>query len=389
MFFYFPNNYMWSLAVNRCLAGGGHFGEIHWALRDLAHASDVSPQGDNEQWRIAWEWLAAQTEATGHSAREGGHAQTAAAQLYRAAQYYQWAEAFLDPDDPRAAGLYAKHLSCFGEFATLTSAAVEMADVPFGNAALAAYFVKGAANDPKMKRGERKPTVILWDGLDGTKEEMFPMAARLAERGINCLGIDITGQGASLRLHGLTARHDTEVCAAAAIDHLLRRNDVDPERIGLIGASMGGYSAPRAAVYEKRIKACVAWGAIYDYHDVWVRRLRIAGGKASVNYSSEARLESTSLKSLARATSTRPSLSSRPLTFVRARQRSNATYCFVHGEDDRQTSLENAKMLFDAIGSKRKELRVYTKEEGGASHVQLDRQEPAASLIADWFVDHL
>jgi dipeptidyl aminopeptidase/acylaminoacyl peptidase len=61
----------------------------------------------------------------------------------------------------------------------------------------------------------------------------------------------------------------------------------------------------------------------------------------------------------------------------------------VHGEDDRQTSLENAKMLFDAIGSKRKELRVYTKEEGGASHVQLDRQEPAASLIADWFVDHL
>jgi cephalosporin-C deacetylase-like acetyl esterase len=246
----------------------------------------VSPQGDDEQWRIAWEWLAAQTEATGHSAREGGHAQTAAAQLYRAAQYYQWAEAFLDPDDPRAAGLYAKHLSCFGEFATLTSAAVEMADVPFGNAALAAYFVKGAANDPKMKRGERKPTVILWDGLDGTKEEMFPMAARLAERGINCLGIDITGQGASLRLHGLTARHDTEVCAAAAIDHLLRRNDVDPERIGLIGASMGGYSAPRAAVYEKRIKACVAWGAIYDYHDVWVRRLRIAGGKASVNYSS-------------------------------------------------------------------------------------------------------
>ncbi|MBR1222175.1 alpha/beta fold hydrolase [Bradyrhizobium sp. U87765 SZCCT0131] len=384
MFFYFPGNYMWSLAVNRCLAAGGHFGEIHWALKDLQEAAKAPPQGDGEAWHRAWLRLARQTAGVGEQAEEKGHRATAASQFYRAAQYYQWAEAFLDPDDERAPLTYGLHLKSFSRFARHAAFPVEIVDVPFGTSSLSAYFV------PARGVSGPAPAVILWDGLDGTKEEMFPMAALLAARGISCLGIDITGQGASLRLNGLKARHDSEVCAAAAVDWLEARADVDKARIGVIGASMGGYTAPRAVAYEKRIKACVAWGAIYDYHDVWVRRLTSIGHGAEVDYRNALGTTGKHLLNIMGARDFDDALALlAPFNLRDAAPRISCDILLVHGEDDRQTSLDNAKALFAAIGSSHKELRVYTAEEGGASHVQLDRQEPAASLIADWFSDHL
>jgi len=50
---------------------------------------------------------------------------------------------------------------------------------------------------------------------------------------------------------------------------VLTRTDVDTMRIGLWGVSMGGYLAPRAAAFEKRITACVALAGPYDFQDIW------------------------------------------------------------------------------------------------------------------------
>ena len=56
---------------------------------------------------------------------------------------------------------------------------------------------------------------------------------------------------------------------------------------------------------------------------------------------------------------------------------------------NRFTPLADAKALFEAIPTSRKQLRVFTRQEGGAAHVQTDRPEPALSLICDWFADRL
>jgi dienelactone hydrolase len=48
------------------------------------------------------------------------------------------------------------------------------------------------------------------------------------------------------------------------LDWLLTRPEVDPGRIGLLGLSMGGLLAPRAAAFEHRLAACVAVDGIYD-----------------------------------------------------------------------------------------------------------------------------
>ena len=47
------------------------------------------------------------------------------------------------------------------------------------------------------------------------------------------------------------------------IDWLETRSDIDPRRLGIWGVSLGGYYAPRAAAFERRIKACVALSGPY------------------------------------------------------------------------------------------------------------------------------
>jgi dienelactone hydrolase len=65
--------------------------------------------------------------------------------------------------------------------------------------------------------------------------------------------VDPPGSGEALRLRGLTSRVDSEAWATACVDYLETRDDVDPTRIGLVGWSLGGYCAPRAAAFEKRL----------------------------------------------------------------------------------------------------------------------------------------
>ena len=250
MFKYFPENYMWSLSVMRCLASGGHFGEIHWALQDLQDAANVAPQGDNEAWHAAWKKLAVQVEEIGRTALETGKHQTAASALMRAAHYWQWAEAFVEPDDDRAAKSYERHLTCFRDAGGLLPNAIEVVEVPFGDTSLSAYLVKAeGAYGPA-------PAVILSDGLDGTKEEMVLMAQALAGRGISCLAVDNPGQGATLRLKGLRLVTIQRWQRALLTTTWRAGTDiVDPSRVGLIAASMGGYYAPRAVAFEKRVKS--------------------------------------------------------------------------------------------------------------------------------------
>jgi dienelactone hydrolase len=73
--------------------------------------------------------------------------------------------------------------------------------------------------------------------------------------------VEHPGTGGALRLHELPAVVDAERPGAACIDHLVGRGDVDADRIGIVGWSLGGYYAPRAAAFEKRFALCVAWSA--------------------------------------------------------------------------------------------------------------------------------
>jgi dienelactone hydrolase len=384
MFHYFPGNYMWSLAVNRALASGGMLGEIDWACADLREAVAGGAPSDNEAWHLAWTKLARQVEGIAVDAAAKGRNVTARDHFMRASLYFQWAEAFLRPGDERGGALYRSHLDTFAKGASHFEPAIEIVGIPFDGSTLYSYFVRAPG-------GGKRPAVVLSDGLDGTKEEMIYVALALAQRGISTLAVDHPGQGATLRLSGLKARHDSEVAAGAAVDYLTSRHDVDAQRIGIVAASMGGYYAPRAAAYEKRFKACVAWGAVYDYHAVWMRRFKVQPGRgvsldvtAAMGTTGDHILHIVGAKDFDQAL--------RKLEPFHLREAATDITCdilILHGEEDKQTPAAEARTLFEAIPSPRKEMRVFTRQEGGAAHVQLDRPEPALSMLSDWLVDHL
>ena len=119
---------------------------------------------------------------------------------------------------------------------------------------------------PAARTGTQpRPTMILHSGFDGTCEEMHWIGAAAGqERGYHVLTFDGPGQPAARRLEGLVFRPDWENVISPVIDWLLERAEVDPARIGLLGASMGGLLAPRAAAFEDRLAACVAFDGVYD-----------------------------------------------------------------------------------------------------------------------------
>lgn len=104
--------------------------------------------------------------------------------------------------------------------------------------------------------------VLLLPGLDSTKEEFFQWENVFLNRGLATFSLDGPGQGESG--YHLPLRPDYEVASTAAIDTLSQRNDLDLDRLGVVGVSMGGYYAARAAAFDHRIRAVVTVGGAYE-----------------------------------------------------------------------------------------------------------------------------
>jgi pimeloyl-ACP methyl ester carboxylesterase len=113
----------------------------------------------------------------------------------------------------------------------------------------------------------RAPLVVLIPGLDSTKEEFFLWESVFLNRGMATLSVDGPGQGEA----GFEApiRHDYEVAVAAALDAIGDRRDVDLDRVGAVGVSLGGYYVVRAAAFEPRLKAIAGVSGPYNAAAQW------------------------------------------------------------------------------------------------------------------------
>jgi pimeloyl-ACP methyl ester carboxylesterase len=114
---------------------------------------------------------------------------------------------------------------------------------------------------------DRPPLVVLLPGLDSTKEEFFNWENVFLVRGLATFSLDGPGQGEVSKSSHIWPNYEAAV--TAALDVLCDRDDVDIDRIGTAGVSLGGYYAPRAAAYEKRLKAIVGIGGPFNFGDCW------------------------------------------------------------------------------------------------------------------------
>jgi fermentation-respiration switch protein FrsA (DUF1100 family) len=105
-----------------------------------------------------------------------------------------------------------------------------------------------------------RAAVVLLHGAGATRSDVLDQAAALARGGFGVLMIDARGHGASGgRAMDFGWHGDLDV--AAATDYLAQRADVDPNRIGVVGVSMGGEEAIGASSSNHAIRAVVAEGA--------------------------------------------------------------------------------------------------------------------------------
>jgi dipeptidyl aminopeptidase/acylaminoacyl peptidase len=379
-FMMFPGNYTWSAATRMVIAsemwGGADLGEIYKIAAALK--PDV---GKNAAWFEQWSAMARHVTTLGDEAQAKGHKQTAAGAYLRAAVYYQAGERLLQPRTEESQKAFATAVELFkkgmGEIPAVT---IEAVDIPFeGGKHLPAYFVKSrnAGNAPL-------PTVVFFDGLDITKElQYFHGVPELAKRGLAVLIVDIPGTGESIRFRGMPARYDTNVAGTAAVDYLETRDDVDKERIGIMGISLGGYYSPRAAAFEPRFKACVSWGAIWDYHAIWKRRIDKAF-QGSLSVPGDHIMWVLGVSSMDAALE-----KLKDWRLAGVAEKIKCPYLVTHGARDAQIPIEDAKALFDAVGASDKTMKVFTVEEGGYEHCQGDNVTLGITTIADWFSDKL
>ncbi len=112
---------------------------------------------------------------------------------------------------------------------------------------------------PPNYKGGRIPVVISFPGMDTYKEVFVALKGdRWLERGIAVLALDGPGQ-AECRVMGLTVSMENWTAVGkAAVDWLIARPEIDPEKIGAFGNSFGSFFVTIATANEPRIKACVA-----------------------------------------------------------------------------------------------------------------------------------
>jgi dipeptidyl aminopeptidase/acylaminoacyl peptidase len=207
----------------------------------------------------------------------------------------------------------------------------------------------------------------------------------IARRGVHVLAIDGPGQGEALRLQGIASRYDYEVPAGAAYDYLITRPEIDAARVAVMGFSMGGYYAPRAAAMDGRFAACVAWGGHFDYHEAWMRRRKImeSGGTKI----SAPGFQLPWVLGMPDMDACMTKLKDYHLREA-APQLTCPFFC-IHGENDTIVPVEFARRLYEAVGSKRKTLRILTADDGGSEHCQEDNRQVGANIVADWLADNL
>ena len=113
----------------------------------------------------------------------------------------------------------------------------------------------------------RPPYVVIIPGLDSTKEEFYFFEQSFLDRGMATVSLDGPGQGETGLV--IPIRHDYETAVHPLLDLLAGRSDLDHDRIGLAGVSLGGYYAPRVAAFESRLKAVVGISGPFCFGDMW------------------------------------------------------------------------------------------------------------------------
>jgi 2,6-dihydroxypseudooxynicotine hydrolase len=234
----------------------------HWAPRFvsngviLADFEEVTASIRSwDDWCAAWSERAKLHEDLGKESLSDGYRLSAGEHLVRAAIYYHFAKFLFVHDPAQMRAAHAKAVACYGKALPYMRPAGERVQIgPY----------VGILRKPSSGRC---PVLVMAPGLDSTKEELHAYQEPFLARGIAVLAVDGPGQGEAE--YEIPICGDYERAAAAAVDWIERRDDLEKQKIAIWGVSLGGYYAPRAAAFEKRLRACIALSGPFEWAEIW------------------------------------------------------------------------------------------------------------------------
>ena len=174
--------------------------------------------------------------------------------------YYRMSEFFMYDGDPDKKKYYQKATELFyqyyADYFEGENPRIERFEVPYENVKLPVMHVRPES----ASRG----TILIHGGNDSYFEEFLFTVLYLQEQGFEVYMFEGPGQGGVMRLQGMHFTHEWEKPVKAVLDYF------GLDGVTIIGISLGGYLAPRAAAFDKRITKVVAWSVFPCFQDVIV-----------------------------------------------------------------------------------------------------------------------
>jgi dipeptidyl aminopeptidase/acylaminoacyl peptidase len=254
-----------------------------------------------------------------------------------------------------------KAVEAFAKGLRLLDPTGERVEIPFDGATMIGTFRHPIDVD-------KTPLVLFLPGLDSTKEEFFYWENVFLKRGLATFSLDGPGQG-ECGYHSYI-RSDYEVAVATALDVLTKRSDIDPNRVGLAGVSLGGYYASRAAAFEPRVKAAVGICGPFNFARNWDNLPSLT--RSAFKYHSGAKGFDEAKQKAGQ------------LSLEGAAQMIIQPLLIIHGKLDRLVPWEEARQTVNAVG-KNAELAMF--EDG--NHVCNNIPYKYRPLTADWLKEKL
>lgn len=360
---------------DRLIRSGGP--DFYWPMTEETHCTvGMDGSGDIKAVRASIKKVVEITremtrigdkrEAMARAAAAEGHLVTARQNYFTAAAYYTMAQGPIHEDGNAVnLALSAKKNACYDKFIQYTGHRIEKVEVPFEATSLPGYL-----HFPPGTSG-RVPCVVFLGGMDNFKEMLVTSPSdKFLERGIAVLTFDGPGQNEARISRNIVCTEDNFISAGkSAMDLLLARSDIDPDRIGITGISMGSFWLTQIVAHDHRYKAAAGFYICHEPGQATLLNVAIPVFKDRymwmAGYHDEDAFDEFAKK----------------LTLEGLGAKITCPYLSVAGEDDDLSPIEHTYKLHDEIKSPNT-LVVYR----GELHGVTDNMDVRA-FIADWMKD--
>lgn len=380
MFEYFPDNYVWNLAVDIAIESGAQIGEIDEMCRPLRAAAAEGRKLTSEDFLERWVSMADKLVDLAAEDEFRGRNFSAGTKLQRASLYYTTAERMQGQGSAARVETFRRAQETFQRAMQLGGENCRRVVIPYSDS-----FIPGLVTHATDPSG-RTPWVVYVNGLDSCKELLYwsGLPQALARRGVSTLCVDQPGTGEALRVNGLHLTHEAEKWATPIYEWLAVRPEVDARRVGMVGISLGGYFVPRAMAFEPRFAAGAVWGANHDWAEVQQRRVRKEGENPVPHYWEHVRwvFGAKDMPDFLEK--------AKGMCLDGILEKIRVPFLVTHGARDRQISVEYAQRTYEQLtNSPRRELKIFSDREGGVEHVGVDNMSYGRDYIADFLAEAL